>query len=349
MARTVEGMASAVDDNRPLPPVITGAAGLEVRRTDDVALVGASPPAAPAGPGRPAASAQDRPLYVVSSVLTIVSIMALTFMATISVVGGVRHARDQQTAFALLRGQLATGTAPVTQTDAKGRLRPLGTPVAVLDIPQIGLREVVLEGTTSGVLRSGPGHRRDSALPGQEGVSVLMGRQAAFGGPFHDIKRLRKGQVFTVTTGQGTATYRVIGVRRAGDPAPPLVQAGKGRMILMTAAGGDWVPQGTLRVDADLVSTQKPGERPAPAVHDSGPRPLMAASLPLPERPLQGEPGVWVWVLLLTQLLFAASVAVTWARFRWGAWQAWTAGGPLLLAIGVALSAQVARLLPNLM
>lgn len=338
MARTVEGTASAVDDTRPLPPVVTGSAGLEVRRTDDVALVGAGPPAAPAGPDR-AASAQDRPLYVLSSVLTIVSIMALTFMATISVVGGVRHARDQQTAFALLRGQLATATAPVTQTDAKGRLQALGTPVAVLDIPQIGLREVVLEGTTSGVLRSGPGHRRDSALPGQEGVSVLMGRQAAFGGPFHEIKHLRRGQVFTVTTGQGRATYRVIGVRRAGDPAPPLVQAGKGRMILMTAAGGDWVPQGTLRVDADLVS----------AVQPSGPRPLTATSLPLPERPLQGEPGVWVWVLLLTQLLFAASVAVTWARFRWGAWQAWTAGGPLLLAIGIALSAQVARLLPNLM
>lgn len=318
----------------PAPPVVTGAAVSAPGPLDlDVRVVAAPP--------RPTASRPpaERPFYVVSSVITTVSLMALTFMLTISVIGGVKHARDQQTAFATLRGNLANATVQVTQTDEKGRLYPLGNPVAVLDVPQIGLREVVLEGTTSGVLRSGPGHRRDSALPGQEGVSVLMGRQAAFGGPFHDIRHLRKGQVFTVTTGQGTARYRVIGVRRAGDPAPPLVEAGQGRMILVTAAGGDWVPQGTLRVDADLVTPVQP----------SGPRPLTAATLPLAERPLQGEQGVWVWVLLLGQLLLAASVAVTWARYRWGVWQAWTAGGPLLLAIGITLSGQVVRLLPNLM
>lgn len=327
--RTVTPTGEEVTD-APLLPVVTGRPDLEVR---------VAAPAAPAGPPRPPATGRDRPLFVPSSVMTIVSVMALTFLVTIGVAGSVRHARDQQTAYADFRAELANATAPVTQTDERGRLHPLGTAVAVLDIPQIGVREVVFEGTTSGVLRSGPGHRRDSAFPGQEGVCVLMGRQAAYGGPFKDIKHLRKGQVFTVWSGQGKAVYRVIGTRRAGDVAPPPVAAGKGRIILITAAGSTWVPQGTVRLDADLVSKVQP----------TGPRPLTTTALPGPERALQGDPSVWISVLLVSQLLFAASVAVTWARYRWGGWQAWLAGGPLLLAIGMSLSDLVARLLPNLM
>ncbi|MFN0284287.1 MAG: sortase [Kineosporiaceae bacterium] len=308
----------------------------------DVAVVTTAGPVVappPSRPDRTTTPPTERPLFVASSVLTILSVMALTFLATLSLIGTVRHARDQQTAFADLRGQLATATAPVTQTDAAGRLHPLGTPVAVLDVPQIGLREVVFEGTTSGVLRSGPGHRRDTPLPGQEGGSVLMGRQAAYGGPFRRIKDLRPGNVFSVTTGQGRSVFRVISVRRAGDVAPPAIQPGKGRLTLVTAAGRDWVPEGLLRVDADLVSATQP----------TGPRPLTVAALPNPEKPLQADPTVWILVLLVSQLLFAASVAVTWARYRWGAWQAWIAGGPLLLAVGVGLSDHVAQLLPNLL
>ncbi|MCZ0981039.1 hypothetical protein O1L60_24275 [Streptomyces diastatochromogenes] len=30
---------------------------------------------------------------------------------------------------------------------------------------------------------SGPGHRRDTALPGQPGASVIMGRQWGYGSP----------------------------------------------------------------------------------------------------------------------------------------------------------------------
>ena len=33
-----------------------------------------------------------------------------------------------------------------------------------------------MEGTSSGTLMSGPGHRRDTPFPGQAGVSVIVGR-----------------------------------------------------------------------------------------------------------------------------------------------------------------------------
>lgn len=325
-------------DPEPQPRALLAAAPADPGDDLEVDLDEREPDGWDEGPP-PRVPAVERPLYVVSSMLTIISVLALTFGVTLGLVGTVKHARDQQTAYATLRGQLANATAVVTQTDAKGRLNRLGTPLAVLDIPQLGIREVVFEGTTSGVLSSGPGHRRDTPLPGQAGTSVIMGRQAAYGGPFKNLKDLRPGNVFTVTTGQGTHTYRVISRRLAGDPVPPALAEGKGRLVLVTAAGVPWVPEGILRVDADLVSGVQP----------SGPRPLTAASLPIPERALEGDPSVWIWVLLLGQALLATSLTVTWARFRWGVWQAWLCGGPLLLALGIALADQVARLLPNLL
>ena len=295
----------------------------------------ASPPAPP--PVREPAA--RRPMFVTSSVLTIVAALCVTFVTTLSTIGPVRHARDQRTAFATLRGTLANATTPVTQLGPDGKLTPLGTPIAVLDIPQLDVREVVFEGTTSGVLRSGPGHRRDSPLPGQAGTSVIMGRQAAYGGPFRALGQLQPGHVFTITTGQGRHAFRVVAVRGAGDLQPPAVAAGKGRVTLMTAAGRPWVPEGLVRVDADLVTPVQP----------AGPRPLTRASLPAPENALGSDQSAWIWILLLVQGLFLAALGITWARYHWGRWQIWLSGGPVLLALGVALSDQVAALLPNVM
>jgi LPXTG-site transpeptidase (sortase) family protein len=279
------------------------------------------------------------PWYVPSTALVIVASLIFTFLATLAVIGPVRHARDQATAFATLRADLAKATAPVTQLDDAGKPHPLGRPMAILDIPQLGLREVVFEGTSSGVLRSGPGHRRDTPFPGQAGTAIIFGRKAAFGGPFAYLDRLTKGQVFTVTTGQGRIVYRVLGIRRAGDPQPVAPVAGKGRLMLMTATGDRFVPSGLLRVDADQVSEVQPG----------GARPITAASLPAQETAMQGDPSVWVSILLLSQALLVVALAVAWARARWGRAQVWLTGMPVLLALGVALSAQAACLLPNLM
>src|SRR5262249_61335956 len=101
--------------------------------------------------------------------------------------GSLRHTGDQRVAYARLRSDMANGIAPVGQTRSDGHLLAPGTPVAWLEIPQLDVHEVVFEGTSAGVLRSGPGHRRDTPLPGQAGVSVIFGRRAAFGGPFHPL------------------------------------------------------------------------------------------------------------------------------------------------------------------
>lgn len=291
-------------------------------------------------PRKPRRVRRPRPGYqVFGTVLTLLGVLLIGFVADLAVVGSLRHARDQRTAYAHLRSELANATAPVSQTDVNGALLRPGTPVALLEIPQLGIREVVLEGTSSGVLRSGPGHRRDTPMPGQQGTSVIFGRRAAFGGPFTDLPRLAPGDMFRVTTGQGTAVYRVTDLRLAGDPQPPVLAGGAGRLTLVTAAGRRYLPEGTLRVDADLVSTPQP----------LGAVKFGSASLPAAEKSLATEPSAWVPVVLWGEALLLAALALTWARSRWGRWQTWVAAVPVLGWLGVAAAGEIARLLPNLL
>ncbi|WP_369248776.1 sortase [Streptomyces sp. R41] len=271
----------------------------------------------------------------------LLTLAALLFglTAQLLLLSGLQERAAQHAAFDELRAQLALGTAPVAQTDQQGDLLAPGTPVALIDIPAVHVRQVVLEGTDSAVLTDGPGHRRDTPLPGQAGTSVLLGRAAAYGGPFGRLDELATGETFTVTTGQGKAKYQVIGVRRAGDPAPATPATGKGRLVLVTATGPSFMPGGVLRVDADLVSA--PAQTPA-AVIRSG-------TLPEAEQPLARPSGVpWPLVMWL-QALVAVAVAAAWAWHRWGRHQTWIVFAPVVAVLGLQVATRTTELLPNVM
>lgn len=183
------------------------------------------------------------------------TVVIFGFFANLLVLGHLQHEVSQQQLSNEFREQLALATAPVSEGDENLMLLANGSPVAVIDIPALGIHEVVVEGTDASSLKLGPGHRRDTVLPGQSGISVIMARSAAYGGPFGNIQSLQPGTEFSVITGQGYHVYSVIGVRYAGDPGPAEPAEGIGRIVLETARGGAFVPTGVLRVDAQLVST----------------------------------------------------------------------------------------------
>ncbi|MFE2913767.1 sortase domain-bontaining protein [Kitasatospora indigofera] len=299
----------------------------------------AAPPARPPA-ASPPARARLRPdgPQALGAGLAIVAALLLGLLLDLGPLGGLRHLRDHETGYAELRQTLAMGTAPVGQLDKDGRPVRLGTPVALLEIPQLGLREVIREGTTGGVLAQGPGHRRDSPMPGQAGTSVLLGRQAGFGGPFGVLGNLRGGETFSVTTGQGTHTYRVLGLRRAGDPVPPAPADGAGRIALVTGSGPRYAPSGVLLVDADLITDVVPANA----------RPLTPGALPAADQAMGTEDAAWIPLVLWGEGLLLGAVALAMAWSRWGRRQAWIVGVPVLTALALAVADQVARLLPNL-
>ena len=268
----------------------------------------------------------------------VVGALLLGFVTQFAGISQISFARDQQLALDAFRFDLANATAPVGQVGPDGKLLSAGTPVALLEIPAIGVRDVVLEGTTSGTTLSGPGHRRDTPLPGQIGASVVYGRQTSYGAPFAGLASLSKGDAITATTGQGVAKYTVTDVRYTGDALPAAMKAGEGRLTLVSAAGLPFMPDSIIRVDAQLTST--PAESPGKVVG----YPALAQN----ELTMQGDPSAWPLLLLGVIMLFATLALFTLSRRYWGRWQTWIVAVPVLLAFGTFTAQQVAILLPNI-
>ncbi|WP_245884778.1 sortase [Glaciihabitans tibetensis] len=302
------------------------------------------PPRPPRPPRRPPRAAMEAvaltPVQAaLRSSLVLVAIVLLAFAFNLMVLSHVQHFVSQQRLDNSYRVQLAEGTAAVSEGDLNDVLLSDGAPVGKISIPAIGVDEVISEGTTSGVLTAGPGHRRDTVLPGQAGVSVVMGRAAAFGGPFSRLQELTPGEIFTVVTGQGEQVFEVIGVRYAGDPSPAAPQAGESRLILETARGAAFVPDGVARVDAQLTSEVQP----------AGTRQTTSALLPAAHTELATDTSTaWALVFAL-QFLVVAEIAAVWAYRRIGAQKTWVVFVPVMLTAGLLVADQVTRLLPNLL
>jgi hypothetical protein len=175
-------------------------------------------------------------------------------------------------------------------------------------------------------------------MPGQVGTSVILGRHIAYGGPFRSLASLSPGDSIKVVTGQTVASYRVIDLRRAGDPLPAAVPDGGGRMILVTADGNPLDPTGILYVDADLTSKAQP----SPGV--------VLASYMLPtENAMATEQQAWLPIVLWGQLLLLVAGALSWLWTAWGKWQTWLVAFPVIGFIVLSVADQVTRLLPNLL
>jgi sortase A len=289
----------------------------------------------PIRPGEPAET-----LYLVSSACTIVVLVCVWMLLQMLVLGRVSEARAQHLLYDEYRTQLATETAPTGALDYDGKPVAEGSPVALLTIPALHLRDVVVDGTASGDLLDGPGHLRTTPLPGNIGTSLVMGRSTTYGAPFAHLTSLRPGDQIGATGAQGTTTYTVRDVRRAGDPIPP-PPTGKsaGRLILATSIGSGSLsvlrPRDVVYVDADTTKA-----------FPSGP---VYSSVPDAERAMQSDPGALPLLVLFLAFVAALVLAVSVARRRLPAALVWLVASPVAIALAWAVTDQVMRLLPNLM
>ncbi|ANP73329.1 sortase [Cryobacterium arcticum] len=298
------------------------------------------PPRPPRRPPAPPVvivlSPQDQ---LVRTIFAIAAALIFGFLANLTVLGGLQHMVAQQQLTDTLRIELAQGTAPVSEGTVDKVLLADGAPLGIIDIPSIGVHEVFVEGSDSGTTRTGPGHRRDTVLPGQAGISVVMGRAAAYGGPFARIQELAPGQEFTVLTGQGEQTFAVIGVRYAGDPSPMALAAGESRLILETARGPAFIPGGVARVDAKLTSATQP----------AGARQTSYSTLAPSHRELATDTTT-VWALAFAlQFFLLIEAAAIWSFRRVGVRKTWTVFVPVVTVGGLFVADQAVRLLPNLL
>ena len=90
------------------------------------------------------------------------------------------------------------------------RRMPLpGDAIGRIEIPTIGVRDYVVEGTDLENLRKGPGHYPDTPLPGDRGTVAIAGHRTTYGAPFRRIDELDRGQEIAVDMPYGRYVYRV--------------------------------------------------------------------------------------------------------------------------------------------
>lgn len=84
-----------------------------------------------------------------------------------------------------------------------------GSALGRLEIPSLGVDEVVFAGVTRETLKKGPGHMPGTPVPGQPGNAVLSGHRTTYGRPFYDLDKLADGDRLMVETATGTHVYEV--------------------------------------------------------------------------------------------------------------------------------------------
>jgi len=277
---------------------------------------------APASPAR----------QVLTAVLLGAALLQVWLLFYALVLTPLQAHHSQGVLYSQFREQLANETAPVG-----GSPISVGAPVALMDFPGAGIHhEVVLEGTASSDLEKGVGHLRSTVLPGQAGWTELLGRAQLYGGPFGSIASAKLGSIIKMTTGEGVSKYEVFAVKHAGDPGP--AGAGSNGLVLVTADSSGWrsgwAPSKAVFVYARLQTE--------PYLGSAG------VAVPKVEQPMKGDPSALYVLVLWIPLLFAAVMGVLWAVARWGRWQAWLVGVPVILATLWGFGSSVLQLLPNL-
>lgn len=281
----------------------------------------AAPPPAPASTRRTPPSS----LRAVALALSLIGLLLVGFIVYLYGLSGLAEAHAQNTLYKTLAAQLGAATAPVGNASE-------GAPVAIIDIPELGISGlVIVEGTTSADLTHGPGLLPSSAFPGQAGVSEVYGRAAMFGGPFDHLMELNRGDRITVITGEGTSTYSV---ESFGDSAHPAADPHANQLVLYTA-DSSILATDYEQVAADLVSQPKVS---------SGGKGTAGAR----EAPLAGDAGVAIPLILWPEALVVAVLGALALTRRWSASMVLLYSTPVILAVAWAVYENLAILLPNL-
>lgn len=237
---------------------------------------------------------------------------------------GLQEQHSQANLYRALDGELSQATAPLGPAAD-------GAPLAVLDIPAIGLRQtVVVEGSTGADLARGPGHVRDTVLPGQNGVSVLMGRRATFGAPFARLTELRPGDKIDVTTGQGSFSYTVT----AAAQGTPIIDSFKNRLVLVTG-DSTWIPTHAVYLGAHLDGDPAPNSSHRVRRGDL-------------DKPLASDSDAWPALQLWALALVVAVALTVWLASVWNRRAVYLSTMPVLAALLWCVYENAALLLPNL-
>jgi LPXTG-site transpeptidase (sortase) family protein len=85
----------------------------------------------------------------------------------------------------------------------------IGQPIGKILVPSIGVDVVMIEGTSKGDLKEGPGHWEETPFPGQGGNFVVSGHRTTYGAPFFKLDDVKVGDEITLVLPYAVVRYMV--------------------------------------------------------------------------------------------------------------------------------------------
>jgi sortase A len=136
-----------------------------------------------------------------------------------------------------------------------------GSPVGRIEIPRIGASFVVVKGTDTSDLESGPGIYSETVFPGMAGTTAIAGHRTTYLAPFRHVDLLRRGNTIALRMPYAHFTYKVIAKRVV---APTDVNAAVGNVgysrLVLSACTPLFSAAKRLLIYARLVRTVPVGE-----------------------------------------------------------------------------------------
>ena len=175
---------------------------------------------------------------------------------------------------------------------------------------KIGLSQPMFEGVGLDVLANGPGHWTGTAMPGDNGNTVVAGHRVTHTHPFLDIDQLQPGDQVIFTTGAGRFVYAVTQTFIVTPDATWIANPTTDPTITLFACHPKHEKTHRIVVTGHLISAQRtapppppphpaapppPPPRPGPAPAPSSPPP---ASTTNTTQPPQTQPRCTGWLCL---------------------------------------------------
>ena len=131
-------------------------------------------------------------------------------------------------------GPLGAGRLPTLAQNLERRTEE-GEPLGRVVIPDIGVKFVFVQGTTTADLKKGPGHYLDTELPGVKGTVGIAGHRTTYLAPFKKIDDLGPGDPIELRMPYGTFTYEVAGTKIVSPRDVSVLRHRSGDWLVLTA------------------------------------------------------------------------------------------------------------------
>ena len=273
---------------------------------------------------------------------------------------GLTHDRAQKSLRAKVARDLAatlTTNPPTTTPGAPPTTAPPATApaalaegdwAALINIPKIGLDQVVVEGVGVEDLKQGVGHYPDTRMPGEKGNAALAGHRTTYGAPFNKLDDLVAGDEIMVTTRSGSFKYTVAEKKIVTPETVEVLDPSPDNRLTLTTCHPKYSAEQRLIIVALLQGppVDEPVVSAGTTPTTSPPRSReLAAGI---DRPGLSGAGAANRPAIAWGIIAACIWLGAWAVGRWTGrrWTAYIVGAPIFLIALFVFFENFARLLP---